>query len=113
MDILLLYFKGFSAYRSSGVFMDTSTRAILQFEIGDSREVGSHSSKMERLLIERVLLYLVHQSPLIVWEIISDASRNIISLLSKMNMLFNGYIYKKSKKNRKSQKITALIGFVY
>lgn len=81
MDILLLYFKGFSAYRSSGVFMDTSTRAILQLEIGDSREVGSHSSKMERLLIERGLLYLVHQSPLIVWEIISDASRNIISLL--------------------------------
>uniref|UniRef100_A0A8W8LSL6 Uncharacterized protein n=1 Tax=Magallana gigas TaxID=29159 RepID=A0A8W8LSL6_MAGGI len=52
-------------------------------EVGDSREVGRHSPKMERLLIERGLLYLVHQSPLIVWEIISDASRNIISLLSK------------------------------
>ncbi|XP_052691954.1 uncharacterized protein LOC128169991, partial [Crassostrea angulata] len=72
---------GFSANRSSGVFMDTNTRAILQLEVGDSREVGRHSPKMERLLIERGLLYLVHQSPLIVWEIISDASRNIISLL--------------------------------
>lgn len=74
-------YPGFSANRSSGVFMDTNTRAILQLEVGDSREVGRHSPKMERLLIERGLLYLVHQSPLIVWEIISDASRNIISLL--------------------------------
>lgn len=72
---------GFSANRSSGVFMDTDTRSILHLEVGDSREVGRHSPKMERLLIERGLLYLVHQSPLIVWEIISDASRNIISLL--------------------------------
>lgn len=61
--------------------MDTDTRSILHLEVGDSREVGRHSPKMERLLIERGLLYLVHQSPLIVWEIISDASRNIISLL--------------------------------
>lgn len=95
MDILLLYFKGFSANRSSGVFMDTNTRAILQLEVGDSREVGRHSPKMERLLIERGLLYLVHQPPLIVWEIISNASRNIISLVSKINMFFSGYIYKK------------------
>lgn len=93
MDILLLYFKGFSANRSSGVFMDTNTRAILQLEVGDSREVGRHSPKMERLLIERGLLYLVHQPPPIVWEIISNASRNIISLLSKINMFFSGYIY--------------------
>lgn len=50
-------------------------------EVGNSREVGRHSPKMERVLIERGLLYLVHQSPLIVLEIISDASRNIISLL--------------------------------
>lgn len=74
--------------------MDTDTRSILHLEVGDSREVGRHSPKMERLLIERGLLYLVHQSPLIVWEIISDASRNIISLLSKMNILtYPGYIY--------------------
>lgn len=93
MDILLLYFKGFSANRSSGVFMDTNTRAILQLEVGDSREVGRHSPKMERLLIERGLLYLVHQSPLIVWEIISDASRNIISLLSKIDEYVIFWIY--------------------
>lgn len=61
--------------------MDTNTRAILQLEVGDSREVGRHSPKMERLLIERGLLYLVHQSPLIVWEIIPGASRNIKSFL--------------------------------
>lgn len=88
MDILLLYFKGFSANRSSGVFMDTNTRAILQLEVRDSKEVGRHIPKMERLLIELGLLYLVHQSPLIVREIISDTSRNIISLPSKMNMLY-------------------------
>lgn len=50
MDILLLYFKGLSANRSSGLFMDTNTRAILQLEVGDSREVGRHSPKMERPL---------------------------------------------------------------
>lgn len=109
MDILLLYFKGFSANRSSGVFMDTNTRAILQLEVGDSREVGRHSPKMERLLIERGLLYLVHQSPLIVWEIIPGASRNIKSFLSKMNMLFSDYIYK----IHNSKKIMALTEFLY
>lgn len=61
--------------------MDTNKRAILHLEVGDSREIGRQSPKMERFLIERGLLYLVHQSPLIVYEIISDASRNIISLL--------------------------------
>lgn len=41
---------GLSANRSSGLFMDTNTRAILQLEVGDSREVGRHSPKMERPL---------------------------------------------------------------
>lgn len=47
---------GFTANRSSGVFMDTNTRAILLLEVVDSREVGRHSPK-KRLLIERGLLY--------------------------------------------------------
>lgn len=41
---------GLSANRSSGLFMDTNTRAILQLKVGDSREVGRHSPKMERPL---------------------------------------------------------------
>eukprot|EP00105_Crassostrea_gigas_P025893 XP_011446631.2 PREDICTED: uncharacterized protein LOC105341690 [Crassostrea gigas] len=50
-------------------------------EVGDSREVDRHSSKMERLLIDRGLQHLLTASPLVIWEIISDASRNIISLM--------------------------------
>lgn len=50
-------------------------------EVGDSREVDRHSSKMERLLIDRGLQHLLTASLLVIWEIISDASRNIISLM--------------------------------
>ena len=49
----------------------------------DSGQVGRHSLKMEKHLIERGLNYLVNVSPFVVWEIISDASRNIISLMRK------------------------------
>ncbi|XP_061187746.1 uncharacterized protein LOC133195811 [Saccostrea echinata] len=72
---------GFCASKSTAVFMDIHSRNIVHMEIGDSREVGRHSPKMERLLIERGLNYIVSASPYVVWEIISDASRNIISLM--------------------------------
>uniref|UniRef100_A0A8W8NJX8 Uncharacterized protein n=1 Tax=Magallana gigas TaxID=29159 RepID=A0A8W8NJX8_MAGGI len=72
---------GFCASRSTAVFMDSNTKAIIHMEVGDSREVDRHSSKMERLLIDRGLQHLLTASPLVIWEIISDASRNIISLM--------------------------------
>lgn len=60
-----------------------NTKAIIHMEVSDSREVDRHSSKMERLLIDRGLQHLLTASLLVIWEIISDASRNIISLMSK------------------------------
>ncbi|XP_078332173.1 uncharacterized protein LOC111104867 [Crassostrea virginica] len=72
---------GFCANKSTAVFMDINSRNIVHVEIGDSRQVGRHSPKMEKNLIERGLNYLVNVSPFVVWEIISDASRNIISLM--------------------------------
>lgn len=79
----MIMLSGFCASRSTAVFMDSNTKAIIHMEVGDSREVDRHSSKMERLLIDRGLQHLLTNSPLVIWEIISDASRNIISLLSK------------------------------
>nr|XP_034317028.1 uncharacterized protein LOC105338236 [Crassostrea gigas] len=72
---------GFCANKSTAVFMDVNSKHIIHLEIGDSREVGRHSPKMERLLIERGLNYILNVSPYVVWEIISDASRNIISMM--------------------------------
>ncbi|XP_052699369.1 uncharacterized protein LOC128176877 [Crassostrea angulata] len=72
---------GFCANKSTAVFMDVNSKHIIHLEIGDSREVGRHSPKMERLLIERGLNYILNVSPYLVWEIISDASRNIISMM--------------------------------
>ncbi|XP_078311905.1 uncharacterized protein LOC111114234 [Crassostrea virginica] len=72
---------GFSANRSTAVFMDTSTQFIVHMEVGDSREVERHSPRMEKLLVERGLSFLVNGSPLVVWEVVSDASRTIISIM--------------------------------
>lgn len=74
MDVDIRYdTPGFCANKSTAVFM----------EIGDYREVGRHSPNMERLLIERGLNYIhvLNVSPYLVWEIISDASRNLISFM--------------------------------
>ncbi|XP_065938253.1 uncharacterized protein [Magallana gigas] len=46
---------GFCASRSTAVFMDSNTKAIIHMEVGDFREVDRHSFKMERLLIDRRL----------------------------------------------------------
>lgn len=62
--------------------MDTSTQFIVHMEVGDSREVERHSPRMEKLLVERGLSFLVNGSPLVVWEVVSDASRTIISIMS-------------------------------
>lgn len=68
--------------------MDVNSKHIIHLEIGDSREVGRHSPKMERLLIERGLNYILNVSPYVVWEIISDASRNIISMMRKFISMY-------------------------
>lgn len=44
---------GFSANRSSAVFMDTSTQIIVHIDVTDSREVERHSSRMGKLQKER------------------------------------------------------------
>lgn len=63
--------------------MDSKTHTILHLEIGDSREVDRHSPRMEKkTLVEKGLNYLVHHSPLVIWEVISDASRTITALMS-------------------------------
>eukprot|EP00105_Crassostrea_gigas_P035927 XP_019920075.1 PREDICTED: uncharacterized protein LOC105321369 [Crassostrea gigas] len=72
---------GFSANKSTAVFMDSKTHTILHLEIGDSREVDRHSPRMEKILVEKGLKYLVHHSPLVIWEVISDASRTITALM--------------------------------
>ncbi|XP_062583552.1 uncharacterized protein LOC134245264 [Saccostrea cucullata] len=72
---------GFCASRSTAVFMDSNTKAIVHMEVGDCREVGRHSPRMEKLLVEKGLTHLVLTSQLVVWEVISDASRTIIALM--------------------------------
>ena len=62
--------------------MDTSTQFIVHMQVGDSREVERHSPRMEKLLVEYGLSFLVNGSPLVVWEVVSDASRTIISIMS-------------------------------
>ncbi|XP_078326439.1 uncharacterized protein LOC111104544 [Crassostrea virginica] len=72
---------GFSANRSTAVFMEAEKKVIIHMEVGDSREVERKSPRMEKLLIERGLSYLVFHSPVVVWEVISDASKTVISIL--------------------------------
>nr|XP_022333223.1 uncharacterized protein LOC111130440 [Crassostrea virginica] len=72
---------GFCANRSTAIFMDSQTKSIVHMELGDSREVERHSPRMEKVLVERGLNFLVHKSPLLIWEVTSDASRTIIALM--------------------------------
>ncbi|XP_062578022.1 uncharacterized protein LOC134239904 [Saccostrea cucullata] len=71
---------GFCANRSTVVFMDVDKKIIIHMEVGDSREVDGKSQRMEKLLIERGLTFLVSVSPIVVWEVISDASKTVISI---------------------------------
>nr|XP_034314958.1 uncharacterized protein LOC109618740 isoform X1 [Crassostrea gigas] len=72
---------GFCANRSTAVFLDLEKKLILHMEVGDAREVDRRSTRMEKVLIERGLHFLVFQSPIIVWEVTSDASKTVISIL--------------------------------
>uniref|UniRef100_K1PZM4 Uncharacterized protein n=1 Tax=Magallana gigas TaxID=29159 RepID=K1PZM4_MAGGI len=87
---------GFSANKSTAVFMDSKTHTILHLEIGDSREVDRHSPRMEKILVEKGLKYLVHHSPLVIWEVISDASRTITALMKTANMVENHWLERDS-----------------
>lgn len=73
---------GFLANKRSAVFMDNKTHTIFYLEIGDSREVDRHSPRMEKTLVEKGLNYFVHHSPLVILEVISDASKTITALMS-------------------------------
>lgn len=90
---VIFFNLGFSANKSTAVFMDSKTHTILHLEIGDSREVDRHSPRMEKFLVEKGLKYLVHHSPLVIWEVISDASRTITALMS--NYIIYLHVYHK------------------
>lgn len=62
-------------------------------EVGDAREVDRRSTRMEKVLIGRGLHFLVFQSPIIVWEVTSDASKTVSSILSKLNIYNMLFIY--------------------
>ena len=68
--------------------MDSQTKSIVHMELGDSREVERHSPMMEKVLVERGLNFPVHKSPLLIWEVTSDA-RTIIALMSMKKIHFN------------------------
>jgi hypothetical protein len=55
---------------------------ILHMEIGDSAEVERKSSLLERLTVERGMAYLRGKG-VAVSEVVTDASRTLISLFSK------------------------------
>ena len=69
--------------------MDSQTKSTVHIELGDSREVERHSPRMEKVLVERGLNFLVHKSPLLIWEVTSDASRTIIALMIMKTIYFN------------------------
>lgn len=60
-----LCFLGFSANKSTAVFMEAENKVIIHMKVGDSREVEIKSPRMEKLLIERGLSYLVFHSPVV------------------------------------------------
>ena len=64
--------------------MDCESRIIVHLDVADSRDVQRNSPKMEKILVERGLEKVVYQLPIVIWEVLSDASRTIIALLSKI-----------------------------
>ena len=63
--------------------MDNESRLIVGLDVADCREVERVSQRLERTIILRGLTHFV-QDPLInLTEVVSDASRTVISLLSK------------------------------
>ena len=77
-------FPGFCANKATVVFLDHDTSKIIHLEIGDSREVERKSNRLEGFLIERGLRKL-QSLGIKVQEVVSDASRTIISLLGKFH----------------------------
>lgn len=75
------FLTGFSANKCTAIFMEYTSGDILHFEVGDSREVNRNSSKLERLTISRGIAHL-RERGIRISEIISDASKSLIALLS-------------------------------
>jgi hypothetical protein len=73
---------GFCANKATTTFMNHETGKILHLEFGDSREVGRHSPRLEGHLTERGLHFL-RDSGVRIIEVVSDASRTLISLMGK------------------------------
>jgi hypothetical protein len=75
---------GFSASKATAIFMDYETAMIVHVETGDHRETGRNSSKLETHLVRRGLNVLLTTHLCLVWEVITDASRGLIKLFSRL-----------------------------
>ncbi|XP_033759156.1 uncharacterized protein LOC117341413 [Pecten maximus] len=86
---------GFSANKATAIFMEYISGDIIHMEIGDSREVGRNSNKLESFIISRGMAYL-QTNGLNVVEVVTDASRAIISLFGKscMHTIIHDFVYK-------------------
>lgn len=90
---VIFFNLGFLVNKSIVVFMDSKIYIIFYFEIGDLREVDRYSLRMEKILVEKGLKYLVYYLLLVIWEVIFDVSRIIIVLMS--NYIIYLYVYYK------------------
>lgn len=90
---VIFFNLGFLVNKSIVVFMDSKIYIIFYFEIGDLWEVDRYSLRMEKILVEKGLKYLVYYLLLVIWEVIFDVSRIIIVLMS--NYIIYLYVYYK------------------
>ncbi|KAK3104108.1 hypothetical protein FSP39_024485 [Pinctada imbricata] len=70
---------GFCASKATTIFMDLDTKNIVHIEVGHKNECGG-SAKLEGFLFEKGLDHLIGMG-LQVKEIVTDASRTLISIL--------------------------------
>ena len=62
--------------------MDNDTKKIIHIEVGHRKEAGS-SAKLEGFLFEKGLDFLL-ESGIKIKEVVSDASRTLISILGNL-----------------------------
>jgi len=68
--------------------MEYDSGEILHFEVGDSRQVDRKSNLLERMTVTKGLDYL-RACGVRVTEVVTDASRSIISLLGKVKIILS------------------------
>lgn len=78
---MVCMFSGFSARKATSVLVQYETGRILHMEVADSKEAGG-SNKLESMLAER-LLRSAAAFQYTIKEVVTDASKSIISLFRK------------------------------